>query len=174
MPAWTFVFLLLAVPLGAALVLRRARREREKCETDLVAALAWDRERVRVLTDRARRLEELEWCEAEEGDLERQRAVTRQRFREIAQRAMAAARLAEEAERRERAALARLAQSLVGALELDRYEFMRQATAHGAAELVAKRRRGHEPPPPPRIEPPVVTAEVVRAGLAPAARGTGT
>jgi hypothetical protein len=136
-----------SVPLAAALVMRAGRRDAEQRELDLAAALAWDRERARALGERVRRLEELEWAEDEERARERQRDVARRRLKEVNARAAAAARIAAEAERKERAALSRLAQSLVGALELDRYEFIRQAFARGAHELVAQRRR---PSPEPR------------------------
>jgi hypothetical protein len=164
LPPATLGILLLAVPLATALLLRRARIETAGRTEEITAALAWDRERTRALADRARRLEELAWCEDEEREIERKREAARRRLREISARAVAATRLATEAERRERAALARLAQSLVGALELDRYEFVRQASARGAAELLAPRRRKGavaEPRPTPS------RAEVPAAGAAP-------
>jgi hypothetical protein len=58
---------------------------------------------------------------------------------------VAATRLAEEAERRERLALSRLAQTLVGALELDRYEFVRQACARGTTSLLRRRKPLSDP-----------------------------
>jgi hypothetical protein len=137
-----FVLLLLAVPLAAALAMRAARRQEEQRALELAAALAWDRERARALGERARRLEELDWADEEARRLERQRDAARRRVKEINARAIAAARLGVESDRHERAALARLAQSVVGALELDRYEFVRQATARGARELLSPRRRG--------------------------------
>jgi hypothetical protein len=155
MPPWTYVLLVLAVPVGTTLVLRRAREERMQREAELAAALAWDRERARSLADRARRLEELAWAEEEEREIERHRELARRRLREIGNRALAASRLDAEVERRERAALARLAQSLIGALELDRFEFIRQASARGAQDLLASGRRKApaEPRPAAIIEP---------------------
>jgi hypothetical protein len=141
MPVATYVLLLLAVPLATAIALRRVRADSARREAEEAAALEWDRERARTLSERARRLEELDWVDEEERDLERQREAARRRLREISARAMAAAHLAEEADRQERAALAMLAQSLVGALEQDRYEYVRQASARGTAELVTPRRR---------------------------------
>jgi hypothetical protein len=136
-----FMLLLVAVPLAASLVLRSGRQDDDQRNLELAAALAWDRERARALDERGRRLEELAWAEEAERGLERQREMSRRRLKEINARAVAAARLAGDAERRDRAALARLAQSLVGALELDRYEFVRHASARGAHELVSARRR---------------------------------
>jgi hypothetical protein len=140
-PGWTRALLLLAVPLAAALALRTARREAEAREADEAAALAWDRERARALSERARRLEELDQAGAAELALAREREALLRRLRELGARAGAAARLAERGAQAERTALARLTRSLVAALELDRYEFLRQASARGATDLVAQRRR---------------------------------
>jgi hypothetical protein len=157
-PAEAFVLLLLAVPLAAALVVRAARRADELRDQDLAAALAWDRERARALAERQRRLEELDWAEEGERALERHREAARRRLKEVNARAVTAGRLAAEAERSERADLSRLAHTLVGALELDRYEFVRQAAARGAQELVAPRRRKPAPEPRPAFDE--VTAPV--------------
>jgi hypothetical protein len=146
-PHVSLALLLLAVPVGAALLLAASGRSEDGRAAEEAAALAWDRERARALAERARRLEEIEWAEEEQQGLERQREAARRRLRELSARAVAVARLAAEDAERERAALARLAQGLVAALELDRYEFVRQATARGALELLAARRRK---PPEPR------------------------
>jgi len=140
-PGWTRALLLLSVPLAAALALRAARREADAREWEDAAALAWDRERARTLAERARRLEELGLADAAEGALAREREALLRRLRELGARAGAAARVAARTAQAERTALARLARSLVAALELDRYEFVRQASARGAMELVAQRRR---------------------------------
>ncbi len=155
----------MAVPLAAALVSRAARRDEEQRAGELAAALAWDRERARALGERARRLEELSWSEDDEHALGRQRDAARRRLKEMNARAVTAARIAVEAERRERAALARLAQSLVGALELDRYEFVRQASARGAHELVMPRRRKVPEPRPAFDEATAPVAAPVAAGV---------
>ncbi len=141
MPRWTFVALLLAVPVAATLVLRAARSEAEARGAEIAGALAWDRDRTTALADRARRVEEISLGEAQERDLEQRRDAARRRLREINARAIEAERLARETARRERRALARVAQSLVAALELDRYEFARQASARGASDLLVPRRR---------------------------------
>jgi len=163
-PPTSFVLLLVSVPLTAALIARAVARAEEQRALEIGAALAWDRERARALGERARRLEELAWAEEEERALERQRDAARRRLREVNARAGAAARITAEAERRERAALARLAQSLVGALELDRYEFVRQASARGANELVASRRRRETEPRPAFDETTAPVAAGVEAG----------
>jgi hypothetical protein len=158
-PRWAFVLLLLALPIGAALLLRVARSEADQRTAEAVAVLAWDRERAQALADRARRLEELEWAETDERNLARERETTRERLREVHARAMESTRLAAEAVERERADLSRLAQSIVSALELDRHEFIRQASARGAADLVSPRRR---PDPRPVFDPakPVETGRL--------------
>ncbi|HET7824799.1 MAG TPA: hypothetical protein VFK90_05680, partial [Anaeromyxobacter sp.] len=149
-PRWAFVLLLLALPVGAALLLRVARSEAEQRTSEAAAVLAWDRDRAQALADRARRLEELEWAETDERNLANEREATRERLREVHARAMEATRVAAAAVERERGDLSRLAQSLVAALELDRHEFIRQASARGAADLVSPRRR---PDPRPVFDP---------------------
>ncbi len=151
-PSWAYVLLLLALPVGSALLLRFARADADARAAEAPAALAWDRERARALADRARRLLELEWAAGEEHELERRREAARRRLREIDARAVEAARLEAEAAERERAELSRLAQGLVAALDLDRYAFIRQASARGAAELIAPRRRKPAPDPRPVLE----------------------
>jgi hypothetical protein len=168
-PTAALVLLLVAVPLAAALVVRAARRADELRDQDLAAALEWDRERARALSERARRLEELDWADDEVRALERQRDAARRRLKEVNARAVVAGRLVAEAERRERAALSRVAHTLFGALELDRYEFVRQAASRGAQELVAPRRRKVPEPRPafdeataPVAAPTPVTVEAGR------------
>lgn len=154
-PPASFALLLLAVPVAAALLLLAARHGEEGRAGEAAAALAWDRERARALAERARRLEEVAWADDEVRGLEHRRDVARRRLRDLNARAVAAARIAEEARRLEHAALARVAQSLVGALELDRWEFVRQASARGLFDLVAQRRReGHVHAPPFEPSPP--------------------
>lgn len=165
-PPASLVLLLLAVPIATALLLRTAAREQERREAERAAALDWDRERARALADRGRRLEEVAWAEEEALRLERQRDASRRRLREVSLRAVAAARLATDAEREERAALARVAQSLVGALELDRYEFVRQASARGVPELVAPRRRRLDGRAAAGLEPAAPDAAVEAGRLA--------
>jgi hypothetical protein len=150
MPRWAFVLLLLALPVGAALLLRIARADAARRAAEAAAVLAWDRERARALEDRSRRLEELDWAAAEAEDLEARREAARSRLLDVNARAVEEARLAAEASERERADLSRLAQSLVAALELDRHEFIRQASSRGAADLFAPRRRKAAPAPDAR------------------------
>jgi hypothetical protein len=148
------VVLLVAVSFAAALALRAAARDAARRREDLAAALTWDRERARALAERSRRLEEVDWAEDDARTLERERDAARRRLEALSARAAAAGRVAEENARRERAAMAHLAENLVSALELDRYDFVRQASARGADDLVAPRRRKvAEPPPAAAAEP---------------------
>lgn len=170
LPAAALVLLLVAVPLAADLVLRAARPGTEARARELDAALAWDRERARALSERVRRLEELGWAEHEVATLEERRDAARRRLRALNARAVEAARLAAETERRGREDLSRLAQSLVAALELDRYEFIRQASARGASALLAPRRRkGSEAAAPPAPVPVAVADGKLEPRLEPAA-----
>ncbi len=158
LPAWSSAVLLVAVPVGVTLVLRAGHVLAERRADQVYSALLWDRERARAISERGRRIEEISWSQELEKDLGRQREAARARMRDISARASAASRLAATAEERERAGLARLAQSLVSALELDRYEFIRQATEQGADALLAPRRR-----------PPLAQERVAREGqLSPA------
>lgn len=162
----SLALLLVAVPVGAALALRSARRLEEARAVDEADALAWDRERALSLAARARRLEEIDLAEDEQRTLERQRDGARRRLRELSARAVEAGAIAREAREAEQAALARLAQGLVGALELDRWEFVRQATARDALELVSPRRRKGADPRPTIFDAPAVPpgAERVEPG----------
>lgn len=158
LPPWSSTVLLVAVPVGVTLVLRAGHALAERRADQLYSALLWDRERARAISERGRRLEEISWAQELEKDLGSQREAARARMRDISARASEASRLAATAEQREHAALARLAQSLVSALELDRYEFIRQATEQGADALLVPRRR-----------PPVVQERGAREGqLSPA------
>lgn len=139
---------LLAVPAGAALLTRRGRRELEARALEVEAALAWDRKRTRALGARARRQSEVAAAEATARDLSRQRHRVRARARELALRSAAAAEILARAARRDEERRARLARSLIGALERDRYEFLRQATARGALDLLGGRRKPPEPHAP--------------------------
>jgi hypothetical protein len=126
-PPASHALLLLAIPVGAAFAVRRAQRVHAARAAERIAALAWDRVRADALGDRARRLEELAWAESAADVAHRRLARARRRSWELARRADEAVRLLEGAERRERREGLRLAQSLLGALERDRYEYLRCA-----------------------------------------------
>lgn len=139
-PAPVAALLLLALPLASALALQAARGDRALRQEELARALEWDRARAQDLLARARRMEELEWAEEQVRQREAAREAARRRLRELSARAVEAGRVAAEAARREREALARVAQGLVAALELDRFEYLRQAGARGETDLLRRRK----------------------------------
>lgn len=155
-----FGLLLVAVPFAAAFLLRAGRAEAERRAQEEAAALAWDRSRAQALSERARRLEELRWAEAEVRALSAERDEARSRLRVLDARAVEVARAAADAARIDGEALERVARSLVGALELDRWEFVREATARGAPELLGPRRVRAEPRPGSAEPPPDGVAPV--------------
>jgi hypothetical protein len=129
--------LLLALPAGAALALRAARRERRRRAADLAAVLAWDRARTAALAVRAARLEQLAWAEEALQLAARRRTGAQRLLEELRRRAQAAARLLARAAARERRRRHRVSLSLLGALERDRYAYLRQAAAQGREELAS-------------------------------------
>jgi hypothetical protein len=122
------VALLAVVPFAGALLLRAAARLQTVRDAALEAALAWDRALAVDVSERARRMEIVEQARAEVARLEAERAEPRHRVRALEQRAVSADRAAAERTRLEAHRLERLAESLAGALELDRYAFLRLAT----------------------------------------------
>ncbi len=135
------VALLAIVPFAGALLLRAAARLQVARDAALQAALAWDRALAQEVSARARRLEIVEQARAEVDRLEAERAESRRRLRALEQRAVTAERAASERTRREARRLERLAESLAGALELDRYAFLRLATEAAHDALVRPVRR---------------------------------
>lgn len=148
-PPASHALLLVALPVGAAFAVRRAQREHAARAQERAAALAWDRERAAALGDRARRVEELAWAEAAQDAAQRRLFRARRRSRELARRADAAVRLLEAAARRERRGALRLAQSLLAALERDRYEYVRRAAAARRAAEGSAPSRARAPEPRP-------------------------
>lgn len=150
LPPATHALLLLAVSGGAALAMRSAGLEREARGAETTLALAWDRDRTRSLGERARRL--AAWVRTEEAvrDVEVRRERAQRRLAQLAHRGARAVELLARHERTRRVDRNRLSASLVAALERDRLEFVRQATARGALELLPARWRPAEAPPLPR------------------------
>lgn len=143
------VVLLAAVPFGAALVLDHAGRLKVTRGCALDAALAWDRERAVEWAERARRVEVVERAQEElrrsADDLEE----ARRRLRGLEQHAVEAGKSSERLLAAEARRLERLAESLAGALELDRYVFVKLASDRAHDVLVRPVR------PAPRLEPSV-------------------
>jgi hypothetical protein len=135
------VALLAVVPFAGALLLRAAARLQVARDAAIEAALAWDRALARDVSERARRVEIVEQARAEVERLEVERADSRHRVRALEQRAVSAERAASERSHLEAHRLERLAEALAGALELDRYAFLRLATEATHDALVRPVRR---------------------------------
>jgi hypothetical protein len=142
----TLFLIALAIPFTTAWMLRLARALEAARADALARARAWDGEHYRAYSDLSRRAAALAEEEHRLARLEADRAAAARRIRVLQQRSIDAQRLAADAADEEEAELARLAQGIVASLELDRYEYMRQATARG---LVAAPRQGPAPTPAP-------------------------
>lgn len=140
---WAEVALLLAVPLAAVQAVRHAAAWTERRAAAEAAALEWDRERTSELVERSRRAGVLAEAERALQRIEDERAEARRRLRALERRAVEAHQAATVAAEAEAASLDRLAEALVGALELDRYAYLRRAS-------------GREPRPQLRVDRPVL------------------
>jgi len=159
-PAWTsggarttFFLLVLVVPLSTAYLLRLARQLSRERESALDAALIWDRARYESLAERDRRLELLTWAQEEQERLEETRDAAQRTLRLLNRRGIEAGSLLAEAAALEERELAKVAQSVAAAVELDRYQFLRQAAQREAVDLVSS---PHRTAPEPRLrrDPP--------------------
>ncbi|HET8542227.1 MAG TPA: hypothetical protein VFL83_20295 [Anaeromyxobacter sp.] len=124
---WGHAVLLVAVPFTAALLYRWSSALARRRAGALDAALAWDRDRAREALERGRRVEALAAAQEELRAVEAERAVARRRVARLQRRAIEAERHALLAARADTRRLERLAEGLAGALELDRYLFVRLA-----------------------------------------------
>ena len=137
--------LLAAVPFAGALLLRLAARLAAARALASAAALTWDRALAAELAERARRTELVETTRAELSALEAERAEVRRRLCALERRAVEADRFATARATFEARRLEKLAESLAGALELDRYVFLRLASDAADEALVRPARRRLEP-----------------------------
>lgn len=153
---WAHAVLLVAVPFAAALLARWASSLARRRAGALDAALAWDRDRAREALERGRRVEAVAIAETELRSLEAERAAARRRASRLQRRAIAADRHAVLSARASARRLDRLSEGIAGALELDRYLFIRLAAERDATVLTAPVRA-------PRLEPAVATE---RLGIA--------
>lgn len=138
---WTEAVLLLVVPLAAVACLREASRRDAARDAAEAAALEWDRARTRDMVERGRRAGVVVEAEAALARVEAEREEVRRRLRALERRAVEADEATERAARAEAQRLERLSEALAGALELDRYAYLRRATAgaRGAVERPAAR-----------------------------------
>jgi hypothetical protein len=156
--SWAHVVLLAAVPFGGALLLDAASRLWTARGCALDAALAWDRARACEFAEHARRDEVVERAQAELARSADDLDAARRRLRSLERRAVDVARAAERHAAAEARRLERLAESLAGALELDRYAFLRLAANRTHEALVRPVRAS------PRLEPAVAAERIGVAG----------
>ncbi len=146
----TLFLIALAIPITTAWLLRASRRLQEARESAVALARRWDQEHYRSLAGLSRRAAALAEEDKRLAHLEADRAEAIGRLRGLQQRVAYAERLAADAADVEQQGLARLAQAIGASIELDRYEYVRQAAAHG---ISVGRRKAPAPtptPPPPR------------------------
>jgi hypothetical protein len=147
--ARTTVFLVsLAIPATTAWLLRLARRLDEVRDVALAQARAWDQVHYRKLQELGRYAAVAAEEERRCARLEADRALALRRLRILQQRAAAAERLAADAADTEEQELLKVAQAVTAALELDRYEYLRQGRAHGVPRVRAAAPAGDGPPRP--------------------------
>jgi hypothetical protein len=154
---WAHAVLLVAIPFTGAILARWSSSLARRHAGALDAALAWDRERAREALERGRRVEALASAEEELRAVEGERAAARRRVGRLQRRAIEAERHALLASRADARRLDRLAEGLAGALELDRYLFVRLAAERDHAALARPVRAS-------RLEPAVATERLGMAG----------
>ena len=128
---WTLFLIALAIPAATAWMLRTARELDAARAEALAKARAWDHEHYRSYAELSRRAAALGEEERQLAGLEADRAAAVRRLHGLQQRGAVAQRLADDAADQDEQELARVGQSIAAALELDRYEYVRQATRHG-------------------------------------------
>ncbi len=156
---WAEAALLVTVPLAAVLALRQATRLTAAREAADLEALAWDRERTRELVERGRRAALIADAERALRRIEAEREDARRRLRALERRAVEAHEVAEAAARAEATRLERLSEAIVGALELDRYAYLRRAASRETQHAPAIRLDR-----PVRLEPAMAKERLGVAG----------
>jgi hypothetical protein len=156
-PRWADLVLLAVVPFAGALLWRAAADLGARRDVAADAALAWARERAREAIERGRRDEVLARAAADLAGVEAERAAARRRLQQLHRLAVGAERTAELEARAIATRLDRLSEGLAGALELDRYLYLRLAAerAHVPYERPARAAR---------LEPAVATERLGVAG----------
>lgn len=140
----TLFLVALAIPIATAWVLRLAGRLEERRQAALALARAWDQEHFRTLAELSRRAGALAEEEKRLASLEAERAAALRRLQALQHRVATAERLAANASGAEAEDLAQLAQAIAASLELDRYEYLRQAAMRGVS---VERPKGPAPLP---------------------------
>jgi hypothetical protein len=159
------VFLVvLVIPFTGGWLFDLGRRLEGARAEALASARAWDREHYRILRDLGRRTAALEEEERRLAEVEAQRAAVLERLRTLQRRAAAAERLAADAAGEEGQELARLAQAVGTALELDRYRYLRLACARGQPMPGPEATTAPAGPPPLRAGREVAEPKLGLAG----------
>jgi len=127
----TLFLIALAIPLTTAWLMELAKQMNEERAEALALARAWDHEHYRSFAELSRRAAALAEEERRLMRLEAERLTAVRRMRALQQRVIMAERMAADAADEEEQDLVRLGQSIAASLELDRYEYVRQATALG-------------------------------------------
>jgi hypothetical protein len=127
----TLFLIALAIPLTTAWLMELAKQMNEERAEALGLARAWDHEHYRSFAELSRRAAALAEEERRLMRLEAERLTAVRRMRALQQRVITAERMAADAADEEEQDLLRLGQSIAASLELDRYEYVRQATALG-------------------------------------------
>lgn len=123
--------LTLALPLVAAQLVRAGRRLEAARRDAMAAARGWDDAHQRTYQALSRRAARVAEAQRRLQELEEARAEVLDRLQALRRRAATTQRLAADLADADAQDMARLAQGLLAALELDRYEFLRQSAARG-------------------------------------------
>jgi hypothetical protein len=151
----TLFLIALAIPLTTAWLMQLARQMNDERAEALDGARAWDREHYRSFAELSRRAAVLGEEERRLMRLELERLAAIRRLRALQQRIVRAERMAADAADEEEQDLLRLGQAIAASLELDRYEYLRQAAARGL-------RVEHRPLPGPGVGGPGAPAPARR------------
>ena len=151
----TLFLVALAIPITTAWLLRLARRLQDVRDAALALARAWDQEHYRSLAEISRRAAALAQEQQRLAELEGDRGAALRKLHALQQRAATAERLAADAAQVEAQDLARVAQAIETALELDRYEYVRQAGERAPAGARPKAAAPAPTPVPTPVRDPV-------------------
>jgi hypothetical protein len=151
----TLFLIALAIPLTTAWLLQLAQRLNGERGEVLATARAWDHEHYRSFAELSRRAAALSEEERRLARLESERVAAARRLRALQQRVITAERMAADAADEDEQDLLRLGQAIAASIELDRYEYLRQAVARGV-------RFEQRPLSNPPVGGPATTAPVRR------------
>jgi hypothetical protein len=131
-----FVLLTFLVPLGAAFVQHKAARARADRRSAREGRRAWEAQQEGLRQVRERRAELIRQAERQRDRLAKQRDAAHERLRALGERAQAAERELRDGIEAERRYSEAFVNSLVAALEQDRFAFIKVARRRGRLELL--------------------------------------